>query len=59
MATTSSDSTFKKASDSVKKLANPTIIYQFDWFSVGMMGLVGVACVVLVTCTQWFLNRKT
>lgn len=61
MATTITDNPLKKAADSLKQIGTDGVnyTYQFDWFSVAMMGLVGVSCVVLVTCIQWFLNRKT
>ena len=55
------DDKLKQTADGIKKLANDGIsyTYQFDWFSVTMMGLVGIATVVIVTLIYWFLNRKT
>jgi hypothetical protein len=55
------DSPIKKAADTLKKIGTDGInyTYEFDWFSVAMMGIAGVACVVIVTMTKWYLNRKT
>ncbi len=59
--TTTSNDKLKQTADEIKKLANEGIsyTYQFDWFSVTMMGLVGIVTVVIVTLIYWFLNRKT
>lgn len=57
--TTTSDDKLKKTADSLQKIANDGIgyTYQFDWFSIIMMGMVGITVVVITTVINWYLNR--
>ena len=55
------DSKLKKTADNIKQMSEKGIsyTYDFDWFSVGIMGLIGVSIVVIRTALLWYLNRKT
>lgn len=55
------DSKLKQTADNIKQMSEKGIsyTYDFDWFSVGMMGLIGVSIVVIRTSLLWYLNRKT